>query len=307
MSRDLVFVHGREDQSLDAASLKEYWVDAWRTGLAKAGLGLPLPEDRIRLPFYGDTLEQMIGGRRAEDAACAIVRGDHLAREQEVFLKAFLAEVQECAGIPDQDVAAILDQEVRERGLLDWVWVQGILAVLEQRAAVAGSAMIALHANDLFQYLHNAEFRRRMEEGIRAAFRPGVETVVVAHSLGTVIAYNLLKREGADRENHRGGGSGGAALDVQLFVTLGSPLAVGIVKRSLRPLAHPKCVAHWINVVDDDDPIALYPLDPENFDVQSAIENKTDIDHPGADRHGVAGYLSDPEVARRIRDAVLGA
>jgi hypothetical protein len=293
MSRDLVFVHGRADQSLDAAGLKQAWIDAWRTGLSRSGLDLPLTEDRIQFPFFGDVLEQMAGGRSADDAARAIVRGDHLTRDQELFLKAFLAEVQECAGISDQDVAAILEEEVRERGVLDWGWVQGILAVLDQRVAVAGGASIALHANDLYHYLNDSERRRNMGERLRAALRPGVETVVVAHSLGSVVAYDLLKRE--------------EDLNVPLFVTLGSPLSVSMIKRSLRPLVHPGCVGHWFNAVDDDDLVALFPLDPDNFNVEPPVENKTDIDHPGADRHGVAGYLGDPEVARRIRDAVLGA
>jgi hypothetical protein len=293
MSRDLVFVHGREDESLDAAGIKMAWIDAWRTGLARAGLGLPMAEDSIRMAFYGDVLEEMVGGRGADDAARAIVRGEHLTREQELFLKAFLAEVQECAAIPDQDVAAILDEEVRARGVLDWGWVQGILAVLDQRVAVAVGASVALHANDLYHYLNDTERRRKMGERLTAALRPGVETVVVAHSLGSVVAYDLLKHE--------------PDLDVPLFVTLGSPLAVSMVKRSLRPLVHPGCVGHWFNAVDDDDLVALFPLDPDNFNVEPPIENKIDIDHPGADRHGVTGYLGDPEVARRIRDAVLGA
>lgn len=293
MSRDLVFVHGREEESFDAAGIKLAWIDAWRTGLARAGLGLPITEDSIRMAFYGDVLEEMVGGRRADDAARAIVRGDHLTREQELFLKAFLAEVQECAAIPDQDVAAILDEEVRARGVLDWGWVQGILAVLDQRMAVAVGASVALHANDLYHYLNDTERRRKMGERLRAALRPGVETVVVAHSLGSVVAYDLLKHEGD--------------FNVPLFVTLGSPLAVSMIKRSLRPLVHPGCVGHWFNAVDDDDLVALFPLDPDNFNVEPPIENKIDIDHPGADRHGVTGYLGDPEVARRIRDAVLGA
>ena len=90
MSRDLVFVHGRAEQSLDAAGLKKAWIDAWRTGLTTAGLDLPLAQDCIQFPFLGDVLLQMAGNRSGDDAAREIVRGNHLSREQEAFLKALL-------------------------------------------------------------------------------------------------------------------------------------------------------------------------------------------------------------------------
>ncbi len=35
-------------------------------------------------------------------------------------------------------------------------------------------------------------------------------------------------------------------------------------------------------------------------------KNKTDVDNPTQNRHGITGYLGDPEVARRIHEAVVG-
>jgi hypothetical protein len=46
--------------------------------------------------------------------------------------------------------------------------------------------------------------------------------VVVAHSLGTIVSYRLLRRYGAKAQ-------------VKLFVTLGSPLGIDVVKARLRP------------------------------------------------------------------------
>jgi hypothetical protein len=51
----LVFVHGRVQQEKGAGDLKLEWVAALRSGLAKTGPRLPLPDDHIRFPFYGDT------------------------------------------------------------------------------------------------------------------------------------------------------------------------------------------------------------------------------------------------------------
>ena len=202
--------------------------------------------------------------------------------------------MQECAEIDDHEVAEELDPEVREQGVLDWGWVQGILSVLQQRSPGASGAGIALFADDIYQYLHKPGMRRAVTDRVRAAFRPGVETVVVAYSLGTVVAYDLLKQSVAEHEPK-----------VPMFVTLGSPLAVNVVKKALRPIEYPTCVADWFNAVDDRDLVALLPLDADNFEVEPAIKNKTDIDNPTPNRHGIAGYLGDREVARRIYDAVM--
>jgi hypothetical protein len=56
--------------------------------------------------------------------------------------------------------------------------------------------------------------------------------------------------------------------------------------------------------MDDRDVVSLYPLDPKHFLVDPPIENKTNVDNPTANRHGISGYLSDRVVAKRIYDAL---
>ena len=66
MTRQLVFVHGRAQQGKNAGLLKQEWIEAWKSGLAKTGLTLPISEDLIRFPYYGDTLDQLVGGEGFE-------------------------------------------------------------------------------------------------------------------------------------------------------------------------------------------------------------------------------------------------
>ena len=155
---------------------------------------------------------------------------------------------------------------------------------------------MALFTNDVYQYLHNPGIGRVLDDGVRSAFARGVETVVVSHSLGTVVAYNVLKKAGAER-----------GLKVPLFVTLGSPLGVKVVKRAVRPIGYPGCASHWFNAMDERDVVALFALDDKHFDIDPDIENKTDVDNPTSNRHGISGYLGDPEVARRIHEALTAA
>ena len=296
MTRELVFIHGRAQEHRDALALKREWIAAWSAGLARSGLSLPLPEDRIRFPYYGDTLEQLTAGRPLGEAARIVVRGQAMDSAQEVFMRGYLREVQERAGISDDEVASTLDHAARTRGPLNWGWVQGILAALDRNVPGASSTSLALFTRDVYEYLTNASIRQVMDAGVRGAFTPGRQSVVVSHSLGTVVAYNVLHAAGK--------GESKGSVDVPLFVTLGSPLAVTVVKQAIRPISHPSCAAHWFNAMDERDVVALYPLTPENFEVNPAIENKTDVDNPTENRHGVSGYLGDADVARRVYEAV---
>jgi hypothetical protein len=53
--------------------------------------------------------------------------------------------------------------------------------------------------------------------------------------------------------------------------------------------------------------VALYPLDTAHFPLDPttpAIHNKRDVRNRTRNRHGIAGYLDDKEVARWIYDAL---
>jgi hypothetical protein len=57
--------------------------------------------------------------------------------------------------------------------------------------------------------------------------------------------------------------------------------------------------------MDERDVVALYPLDARNFKIDPAIENNTRVDNHTEIRHGIAGYLDDQHVARRIHEALV--
>lgn len=293
MTRQLVFVHGRAQEDMDADALKKEWVGALRDGLAKSGLDLPLPDGDIRFPYYGNALRDLVADVPAHLAAEVIIRGDTVGEEQRDLIRAVLREVLDKEGITDADIAAVAGSEVVERGPLNWPWVQAVLETIDRHVPLASGAGIALATNDVYHYLRNAPLRERIEVGVRAALAPGVPTVVVGHSLGSVVAYNILRR-GGER----------AGWTVPLLVTLGSPLAVTAIKRSLRPIGHPACVTRWHNAMDDRDVVALFPLDATHFPIDPRVENRTDVDNPTSNRHGITGYLSDARVARTIHDAV---
>jgi hypothetical protein len=290
MTRQLVLVHGRSQQHKDAAELKRSWIEAWSKGLAKEGLQIPIDESAIRFPYYGDTLAGLLSGGDVPDV---IVKGPDPSPEEREFLAAVLQEARTARQISDDQVAAQLEGDAMEKGPQNWPWVRAIVKALDCHLPGASGATLAAVTKDVYSYMRNPGVRDTIEEGVRAAIATDTETVVVGHSLGTVVTYNLLRREGA-----RNGWK------VPLFVTVGSPLAVRAIRMMLQPIKHPDCAPAWFNAMDERDIVALYPLAAPRFDVDPAVENKTDVDNHTSNRHGIAGYLDDPVVARRIYEAL---
>lgn len=84
-------------------------------------------------------------------------------------------------------------------------------------------------------------------------------------------------------------------------------LAITAIRRRLQPIVHPKQVGAWFNAMDRRDVVALYPLDEHNFCVDPPIENTIGVDNFADNRHGIAGFLKDAEVVRRIHEALVHA
>ncbi len=290
--RELLMIHGRSQENKDPDLLKKSWIDALKEGLAKSGLQLPINDNQIRFPFYGDTLDQLNRGLSAEQVARVAVRGSEDNDQEAFFIRSVILEIAEENGITDEKVLQLVEGPI-EKGILNWGWVQKVLETLDQNVPYASSVSVALATRDVYRYLHNPGIRAMINLGVSRAFTPNVETVVVSHSLGTVVAYNLLKEDGPENN-----------WIIPFFVTLGSPLAVRAIKEAVAPRKHPSCVGKWFNAMDDRDVVALYPLDQHHFSIEPPIENKTDIDNESENRHSIEGYLSDPIVAKNIYEAL---
>lgn len=301
MSKQLVFVHGRAQENKDSIALKAEWIEAFNDGLAKSNLKLPIAETDVRFPFYGNTLYDLVSGKNAKEAATIIIRGQDSDAEEKKFLQSVMEEVRKKAGITDDELIAIAGQQVMDKGPLNWEWLQTVLKAIDRHVPYGSGGSIALATKDVYVYLRNKAVRDMIDSGVSAAIKPGIETVVVSHSLGTVVAYNLLRQLGEAQ-----------GWKIPLFVTLGSPLAVNEIRKSVKALAAPTqcptCVRGWFNAMDERDVVALYPLTAGQFPLDPtnpAIENKTDVQNKTENRHGIAGYLDDKAIARKIYDALV--
>lgn len=142
------------------------------------------------------------------------------------------------------------------------------------------------------------EIRGRMIRALQEGAKQPGPHVVVSHSMGTVIAYDCLKRV-AD------------APVVDALMTLGSPLGLDEIQDKLKPewsrdngFPSERVRGRWVNVYDHLDPVA--GLDP-NFandyrrDSQKVIEDINEQNY-GSWRHDLTKYFHGTQLRTKLRE-----
>ena len=281
----LIFVHGRDQQGKDPLILQAEWEITLRRGLESAGLRLP-DGTTVTFPFYGDELDRLTKQLDMPLLEDVLTKGAFTDTREVSFRGELLAEVALSAGITDEEIQRHCVGNVKEKGPLNWEWVHAILRALDQTPL--GELSIDRFTRDVYVYLTHRVVRQAIDS-IVAASIPRAPSVVVGHSLGTIVAYDVLTAVGNE-------------VSVNKFVTLGSPLGLNAIRRQLAPppLSMPLGVRTWFNAFDSRDVVALRPLDSSSFPISPLITNKSDVNNHTRNRHGITGYLDDPEVARSI-------
>jgi hypothetical protein len=185
------------------------------------------------------------------------------------------------------------------------------LPVLGRRLAQPATR---LQMHEATRYLRNrdgigAAIRTLLRAELEAAWAVGERVLVIGHSLGSVIAYDTLW----DLSNEGGGAR------VDLFVTIGSPLATRFVRRRLRgagiegAAAYPRNIRRWVNLSARGDTTALKPRVKPFFHemldlgLTESIEDYADLENYfrgsiGLNAHEAYGYLAQPTLAEILGD-----
>lgn len=289
----LVLVHGINQQGKSEEILRKDWLGHLHRGLGRDKVADGL---EIAVPFYGDELK-----RRADGVdSIAVSQGPDGTPDQDeaAFLAAGLVETAAAAGIGNAAIAAeqrVIAREAdvvaQEQGFIMNRRFNAIVRLLERVSPLHGTVVMRV-LKQAYAYLK----RPGVGPAVDAIVRPQVErwpAVIVAHSLGTVVSFKLLRTMALE----------GKPVRVPLFVTVGSPLPLMAVQAALGPeFALPAGVDRWLNALDPDDFITLgKPLDDINF--ADGIENIVDIENDGDDAHAISGYLADRRVAAAIAKA----
>jgi subtilisin family serine protease len=141
------------------------------------------------------------------------------------------------------------------------------------------------------------KIRQRLVDVLKAA--AGQPVTLVAHSQGSIVAYEVLSALGA------------AAGKVEALVTIGSPLGIAEVQDWLEPDNRkvPDVVRRWHNFADPLDPVAMDKRLGSDFDPSTKIQDELIINShsrrvEGFNPHSAVGYLAHPGVRRVVHAAM---
>lgn len=303
----LIFVHGIGGRR-DVVRDRDGWTTALAEGARRAGhsavaMNLVGAVD-IRFVDYSDLMAS-VGAQGVDGFA-----GDENAEFMYGFVAALLDELAEEAEDPAA-CRAIGEARAQLRyedgqGFGEPIRVLGaaITAVLRlpglRHASQWASGVRLLGAlAQVGRYLQRGETDKgtTLDERIRARVLAALPSdrpaVVVAHSLGSVIAFESLHA-------HPG--------PVPLFITLGSPLiTAAVVMHRVRPhpLRTPDTVQRWLNFWDRDDIVVARPRFENHIIANAAgVLPKSDrVDSDGLWVHTATKYLAQPAVAGPIIEA----
>lgn len=287
----IVFVHGINQQGKSEGALKAEWMPHLIRGLTRDAFDAV----EVAAPFYGDRLRDLT----VNPDSIAVAQGPdgQVDGDEAAFLASALAETATAAGIGSRAIEAEQRAMMREtgdigeQGFIMNRRFNAIVRLIERVSPLHGTLVMRLlkQAN---AYLKTPGVGDAIDAIVAPVFTRG-PAVIVAHSLGTVVAFKLLRKLA----------QAGPPVDVPLLVTLGSPLPLMAVQAALGPtFLPPPGVARWLNAVDPDDFIALgRGLDATTF--ADGIENIVDVENDADDPHAIAGYIGDTRVAAAIAQA----
>lgn len=272
---NFVFVHGIQQGKESSAKLGQIWLGALK----------PRTLSSVAVPFYGRKLDNFIKGHRGPAS--------------QVDYAAFAAEFgAEVTGAP---VAEILqehkesDSKKSSRDLQNLWLVRAFARISDEALPRFAEMFITRWLKEVHTYLDNAEAKAVVDAIVESEIVEMCKkgpTVVVGHSLGSVVAYNVLRAKEFRNVRH--------------FVTLGSPLAISAVARRLPADDRRLSLDEWFNGFDPRDIVALNPLNQIVLGSTCAIDNVSDLRNSTDNRHGIIGYLAIDLVASYLVEK-LGA
>jgi hypothetical protein len=284
----VIYVHGIGDQP-PREQIKQQW------DLALFGRELG---ERSRMAYWSDLLHPphaapLSKGKKAAVARSADAWRSRLGEEATARVDEFEARLMEQLGAPPQG------PRTRKGGIGKKVlplpaWARRPISQAFLKAFIADTAAY------FFAPGMRGQIQQRLLDEIIAA--GGHPVTLVAHSQGSIIAYEVLSTLGRER------------LVLDTLVTIGSPLGLQEVQDFLVPskLEVPRLVPSWHNYADPMDPVALDKGIGNDFapsELGTRVQDEVIVNGQtrrlwGFNPHSAVGYLAHPSVRRVVNGAM---
>lgn len=299
MKKILIGIHGLGNKpSKDV--LQDWWVQSIREGLES--IGRPRKDIPFELIYWADVSYPV-----PLDHACT--NPEDPSYVEDPYVKSLFKDVKNKPSLKAKLLRYI-------DGQLNRLFLNDDLSINFKEVS---DQIIHRYFSDLDRYLngdrpsvHNPECSARAE--IRDRFMQvlekyhGDEILLIAHSMGSIIAFDVLS-EMSDQ------------FDIDTFVTIGSPLGIPVMvgrafaeqkqrHPSIARPATPDCIwPHWINLADPEDKVALDVTLYDDYGpnrlgtgpVDMAVFNDYEI-NGSRNPHKSYGYLRTPQLAQVLNE-----
>ena len=272
---DAVGVHGISQQQGGRSQLCDAWQRALEDGIEAArGRKAVEPALTFDLGYYGnlflpDWPDDMKGGDPDEDLEAL---AEDLSDEEVEWFEEVAAELPIDDTVPPK--AGLRRVPVPVQRLAGW---------LDSSFGAASPVLVFGDLRQVRRYQKDDALAEKVRNRVREAVGDGC-SVLVGHSLGSVVAYEVV-----------------ALQDVPtpaLLLTLGSPLALPTVRKRLR-VARPPQEVQWVNVRDPRDAVSCAGGLSAHWD---GVQDR-EVDNAG-EPHSVTRYLGKWQTGSAVADAL---
>lgn len=270
----LIFIHGINQSNTTAEKLRNQWVKSLEKGGVDPAV---LAEAKPEMAYYADILAAGRSAIQAEESA-----RDSIARSEFQFTM-----LQDMAGAARRVALETGNAALLGENDAELTRIARSLSLADR--SPRGFAPLGI-IDEIFDYLTKPELREAIDNRVAAAMvdRP---MTVIAHSLGSLVAYRVLRDRG---------------IPCRRLITIGSPLSFSIVRQKLDGLfVFPSELQDWHNFYDRADLVAL----GKSFPVPTAWirrPRQKRVDNKALFAHDSGGYLRTPEVSGAAREALAG-
>jgi hypothetical protein len=299
--RIIIGIHGLANKP-PKDLLEKWWKLSIREGLA--AIGCKHTPFSFKLVYWADLLHESPEDPYVSDTKDRLYLGDPYVPGDPAMYKMFN---------PSKIKRKLLDK--LERGI-DTIFSQEKSFIDFDKFA---DLVIRSLFKDLDVYYHKEcealNFRgQRAREAIRKRLAEMLvkyrdrEILLISHSMGTIISYDVLTQSTPD-------------ICIHTFITMGSPLGIPVIRKQIfmergmdyrrdKQVPSPENIVHrWLNFSDIDDPVAInynladdFRKNSRGIGPEDTIVFNNYVINRKKDAHKLYGYLRTPEVAHAIHD-----
>ena len=275
MSKIIIGIHGLSNKPA-ADTLQDWWKEAIKEGLKK-NTGISSPEFDFESVYWADVMYDQPD-----------TNPDSYKPAKEGEIRTYEAsKIDILRAIMLDNVGSIFDK------------IKKHISTINRLA----EEVLDSKLKDLHRYYEEQTVRETLRERLKRKIleHQGKRIMILSHSMGTIIAYDVLRSLGREH----------ARLLVDHFVTLGSPLGLPHVKLNIAQenpsLRTPSIVRKWSNFADRRDPVSLDVYLSGDYEANDdGVKVKDDLvaNDWGGVYHKSYGYLRTPEVSKIIRQFI---